>query len=114
MLVVVCGDRNWKDSTKIKQRLEQLPSGSTIIEGGARGADVMAGFIAKQLGFAALEITADWSQYGKTAGPMRNREMLDLKPDLVIAFHSNLAKSRGTADTVREARRRGIPVEVIE
>ena len=37
--------------------------------------------------------------------------MLDQKPDLVLAFHDDLGKSRGTADTVGEAKRRGIPVE---
>jgi len=38
--------------------------------------------------------------------------MLDEKPDLVIAFHPNLAESKGTKDCVNEAKRRGIPVEV--
>jgi hypothetical protein len=36
--------------------------------------------------------------------------MLDLAPGLVIAFHAD--GSRGTQDTIDEARRRGIPVEV--
>jgi hypothetical protein len=37
--------------------------------------------------------------------------MLDQNPGLVIAFWDG--KSRGTAHTIGEARRRGIPVEVV-
>jgi hypothetical protein len=37
--------------------------------------------------------------------------MLDEKPDLVIAYWNG--KSNGTAHTISEARKRGIPVEVI-
>jgi ABC-type Fe3+-hydroxamate transport system substrate-binding protein len=40
---------------------------------------------------------------------MRNAAMLDLQPDLVIAFSNG---SPGTNSTMTEARRRGIPVEV--
>ena len=37
----------------------------------------------------------------------------DLEPRLVIAFHHDLSKSKGTADTVQEAKKRGIKVIVI-
>jgi hypothetical protein len=98
-----------------------LPSRTLIIEGGngnyiegkLHGADKIAGRVAKELGFGLCEVPANWGAFGRKAGPIRNRQMLDLKPDLVIAFHDNLTESRGTADTVREAKRRGIPVEVI-
>jgi hypothetical protein len=38
--------------------------------------------------------------------------MLDLKPDLVIAFHEDLNVSKGTMDCILEANRRGIKVEI--
>ena len=57
---------------------------------------------------------ADWLQ--KAAGAIRNREMLDKEEvDLVMAFPlGSEGQSRGTWDTIREARRRGISVEVYE
>lgn len=113
MKVLVCGDRNWNHAGLILDRLGKLPAGAIILEGGANGADTLARHAAERLGFAVMEFPADWDKHGRAAGPIRNRQMLDEKPDLVIAFHSNLAASRGTADTVREAKRRGIPVEVI-
>ena len=53
-----------------------------------------------------------WEIYGRSAGALRNRAMLDLKPDLVLAFR--VAMSSGTTDCIDEARMRGIPVEVVD
>jgi len=113
MKVLVCGDRNWTDEAPIRERLSKLPKDTIILEGGARGADTLARHAAEYLGLKVIEFPADWKKHGRAAGPIRNREMLDQKPDLVVAFHSNLAASKGTADTVREAKKRGIPVEVV-
>lgn len=58
---------------------------------------------------------ADWNQYGKTAGPIRNSLMLAQHPDidLVLAFHDDLeGSSKGTLDMVRKAQKGGIEVWV--
>lgn len=109
--VLVCGDRNWSNYGVIANRLRELSRGTLIISGGARGADTLACLAAKALGFAYVEVRADWERHGKAAGAIRNREMLKLKPDLVIAFHDDLTKSKGTADMLRIARAAGIPTE---
>ena len=50
---------------------------------------------------------ADWKQYGRGAGPIRNREMLQYsEPDIVVAFPGGA----GTADMIRAARTAGYPV----
>jgi hypothetical protein len=114
MKVLVCGDRNWTDMQKIRVRLSQLPPGTVIIEGECRGADRMAARAARELGFKVDPYPADWKHHGNAAGPIRNSRMLNQWPDLVIAFHSDLDRSAGTADTVRKARSRRIPVEIID
>lgn len=49
----------------------------------------------------------------RQAGPIRNEQMLqEGQPDKVLAFHENLAQSRGTADMVRRAAKAGVPVEI--
>lgn len=113
MKVLVCGDRNWADRELIREALKLLSGQDTIIEGGARGADTMAKGVAEELGLNVEVFKAEWKKYGRAAGPIRNRQMLDEKPDRVLAFHDNLEESKGTKDTVTEARRRGIPVSVI-
>jgi len=112
--VLACGDRNWSDAAKIRERLARLPGDTVIVHGAARGADTLAGLVANRLKLVVEAFPADWERYGRAAGPIRNREMLDTRPDLVIAFHSNLAESKGTRDCVNEAKRRHIPVEVIQ
>ena len=121
MKILVCGDRLWMDRETIRCRLTDLARENidgyrtwTIIHGAARGADSIAGEEGKKLGFKVVEFPANWERYGKSAGPLRNLRMLMENPDLVIAFHDDLSKSRGTAHTVRESRKRGIRVEVIK
>ena len=113
MKVLVCGDRNWTDAGAIACRLRTFPPGTVVIHGDARGADRLAGEEAGQLGFAVQAFPAEWSKFGLAAGPVRNRQMLDQHPDLVLAFHENLSRSKGTADCIRQAKQRGIPVELI-
>ena len=109
MKVLVCGSRDWHDADTITAALRRLPRGTTVIHGGARGADLLAGTIANSLGLQVVEFPADWKNFGRSAGYRRNIAMLDENPDLVLAFWLN--GSTGTAHTVREAERRGIPVE---
>ena len=130
--VIVCGDRKWGvasyNGTTSEVELAQSQrntlgvriaslSGSSphveVIVGGALGADTYAEVEARSLGLDVRVVQAEWSKYGNDAGPKRNREMLALKPDLVIAFHPDLLRSRGTRHMVTIARKAGVTVEVI-
>lgn len=114
MRVLVCGDRNWQDNGAIEARLRTLPRNTTIIHGCARGADTLAGSAALRLGLSVRGFPAKWDEYGRAAGHIRNQQMLDEgRPELVIAFHSNIAKSRGTADMLRRAKSAGLPTELL-
>lgn len=111
MKILVCGSLNWSDVAAIRDRIDHFaPERPEIIHGAARGADSIAGRIAEELGLTVTPMPADWDTYGKRAGFIRNSAMLDLEPDLVLAFQR--ARSKGTQHTVDEARRRGIPVEL--
>jgi ABC-type Fe3+-hydroxamate transport system substrate-binding protein len=50
---------------------------------------------------------AEWEKYGKRAGPVRNRQMLELKPDGVVAFDTG---GPGTRDMITAAQEAGVPV----
>ena len=116
MRVLVCGDRHWNDAMKIFDVLTGLKDQYgrfTVVQGGANGADALAGQVALTLRLGCEVYPADWKKYGRRAGPIRNRQMLDTRPDLVLAFHDDLEHSRGTKDCVSEATRRGIRVRII-
>jgi hypothetical protein len=113
--IVICGDRNWTNRKQISKVLQKYinpptPSEITIIHGAANGADSIAGEVAEELGFNVESYPANWEKHGRAAGPIRNREMLDQNPDLVIFFHKDLKKSKGTLDNVVESLKRGIQV----
>jgi hypothetical protein len=113
MRVIVCGGRDYVDSNTIREHLKLLQAVSpdaVIIHGAAPGADSWAGYIAGTLGFRVEVHPADWAQYGKAAGPIRNQEMLDSGADLVIAFPGG----RGTQNMLGKAESAGVPVERIE
>ncbi len=106
--LLVCGDRDWTDSDTILRWIQgQKPT--VVIHGAARGADRIAGELAEQLGIPVLKFPAEWTKYGRAAGPIRNRQMLkEGKPDQVLAFHDNIAESKGTADMITAAREAGV------
>ena len=112
--VLVCGDRKWSDRWVIIRRLATFESGTVVIEGCSRGADRIAEVAATYLGFAVEHYPAQWKTHGRPAGSIRNQQMLDQsRPELVIAFHADIEKSKRTADLVRRARTAGIPVEIV-
>ena len=113
MKIVVSGGRGWTNKRIIKKRLLELPYNTTIIEGGCKGADLLAREVSLEIGLELVEFPAIWKRYGKAAGHIRNIKMLNTKPDLLIAFHEDLKNSKGTKHIVDEAKRRGIKTEVI-
>ncbi len=56
---------------------------------------------------------AEWARYHHAAGPIRNKQMLtEGKPDLVIAFHNDIEKSKGSKNMVALAKKHDIPTIV--
>lgn len=109
--MLVCGSRTFEDIGKMMKRLEEASlcyfygEDIAIVHGGARGADQMAGIVARRYGWEIFVEPAQWDKYGKAAGAIRNQAMLDkYDPYLVAAFpHGPLSASRGTLDMVTRA-----------
>jgi hypothetical protein len=120
MRLLVCGSRTWTDQARLWQVLDQVVTEHgdgqvVLIEGDARGADRLAGQLARERGWRLERYPADWTRQGKAAGFRRNTRMLQQgRPDLVVAFTVGpLAESRGTADMVRRAQEAGVPVHLV-
>lgn len=115
--IVVTGSRDWTDGQAIINALKEMKNRFpgeelVLITGGARGADKLAYEIGKRHGFTTVILDANWSNQGRTAGPIRNRRMLDwFAPiDVVLAFP--LPQGSGTRDCMAEALKRNIEVIV--
>jgi hypothetical protein len=109
--ILICGDRNWLDHRLIWTVLCEFKKDlgiTTVIEGGAKGADTSSALAGRLLGLAIREHPALWSQHGKAAGPIRNRLMLKDEPELVVAFHDDLTNSKGTKNMCQLAIMAGV------
>lgn len=110
--VLVCGARDYDNADLINQQLKILLEAYgpfILIEGEAKGADT----IARRWGdrhlprMNIIPFPAQWSRYGRGAGPIRNLQMLEQgKPDLVLAFGGK--KGTGTNHMVRIAKKAGV------
>lgn len=116
MRILVTGSRNWTDKVTIAQAIREAwlvagrPYGVVVVHGGARGADYIADVYAKRLGFATEPHEADWTNFGKAAGPIRNKEMVDLGADVCLAFIKN--ESKGATHCAELAQKAGIPTHI--
>lgn len=111
MKVLICGGRGLELATSwfnmLSQYDEQYGPFDHVIHGGAAGGDNIAKEWAAIHKLPVTEYKANWKRYGKRAGPLRNRRMLDEgKPELVVA----LPGGRGTADMIERAQGAGIRV----
>lgn len=109
--VLVCGGRDFRDYNLLTSVLDELHREEPIwlvVHGDARGADRLAGLWATCTNVAVHAHPARWDLYGRAAGPIRNRAMLEsqFSVDLVVAFPGG----HGTEDMVKQARAKGVPV----
>lgn len=112
--VLICGGRDFNDVPKFQMAIidieNRLGPFDHWISGGARGADTIAEAFAKAWGKIFTKYPADWKKYGRSAGYVRNKQMLEEgKPDLVVAFPGGL----GTAMMIKLAREANVPVEEV-
>jgi YspA, cpYpsA-related SLOG family len=110
--VLVCGSRDWTDQALIARVLPDYGP-AVIVHGAARGADRLAGRVARACGWPVEEHPADWKRDGKSAGYKRNLAMLATHPALVIAFTTIAGGTPGTRHTLTNAYRRGIRVVIV-
>lgn len=112
--ICVTGSRHWENVPYIEEVLDGvLHLGDTLIHGNCpTGADAIANRYWARLNGDIIPFNADWTMHGYAAGPRRNQQMIDSRPDLVLAFFRPWSASRGTQDTVRRAREADIPTMV--
>jgi hypothetical protein len=109
MKAIVCGGRDYDDVECIVKTLceiHDLTPITSLIHGGAPGADSLAGLWAKNREIKTTVFYADWKAHGRAAGPIRNRQMAETKPDLVVAFPGG----KGTQNMIETAKDYGIKV----
>lgn len=107
MILLVCGGRDFVDYEKLDEAIKKVPFiPSIIIQGGARGADLLARKWAILNGIHYAEVPALWDNFGKRAGSLRNNAMILLKPQYCLAMPGGV----GTGHMVKICNSLKIPV----
>lgn len=111
--VLLCGSRNWTDITTLHRVLDRLGPDTQIVHGtGATAFEALISEETSKRKLSVLTVPVEWSKYGENARNVRNRAMLRLGIDQVIAFRLD-GPSPGTDHLIRIATEVGIPVHVI-
>jgi hypothetical protein len=91
--VLITGSRNWNNDFLIHNTLTAFhwmlagDNQITLVSGACpTGADAIGEKVARHLGWEVERHPADWAQYSKRAGAIRNREMVALGADICLAF----------------------------
>ena len=100
-----------------------------LLHGGARGADTAIDAACARLGWAVEILRPQWSRYGRAAGPLRNRQLLQRACELagearhpaqppVAVLVLTFPGGAGTASLLDQARRlqrrSAIPIELAQ
>lgn len=114
-VILVCGSRYWTWGEVIAAMLEPAPKDTIVVHGDALGADYLTHLVCtSELGLHPIPVPAKWDKYGRAAGPLRNKEMLLYRPKMVIAFHDQLHRSRGTKNMLMLATKQNIPTYLVK
>ena len=116
--MIVCGGRDFNDYgffSACMDRLIAYYDNIRLVSGHARGVDILAEQYAAEKGIQIQVFPAEWKKYGKAAGPIRNRDMLDYAKEVnpvVAAFWDG--KSRGTGNMLKQAEDIGAKVHIFQ
>ena len=101
MVVMIGGSREFDDYLYLKRNIEMYCI-TKIISGGAKGADTLAEKYAKENNIPFECYPAEWDKFGKKAGMIRNKTMID-KSEFCIFFLDG--KSKGTEGAISYAKK---------
>lgn len=111
--VIIAGGRDFNDYPLLAKTMDELlvniRDEIIIISGTAKGADTLGERYAAERGYSVRFFPADWKNYGKKAGFLRNEEMAK-NADALVAFWDG--ESRGTKHMIDLALRYQLKVRV--
>lgn len=113
MKTIIAGPRNitdilWVIAAVVSAELDGITV-SEIVSGRARGVDQLGEQFAAANGIPVKGFPADWKQFGKRAGYLRNTQMADYAEALIAIWDG---ESKGTGHMIDIAKAKGLKVYV--
>lgn len=115
--VLIGGCRHYNDYAsfcdQVKRIISEVCINDSIIifSGHCSGVDMLGERYAEENGYRVELFPAEWDKYGRAAGPVRNRQMVE-KAELVIAFWDG--RSKGTRSLIGYAEKLHKTLRIVE
>lgn len=115
MRLAIVGSRGFNDYDLMRSIIPDILISSgqlnhSIVSGGAKGADTLAEMFAQEYMLPITLFYPEWDKYGKSAGMIRNRQIVDYCNGLVAFWDG---KSKGTANSIELAKEKGKLIKII-
>lgn len=112
MRVIIAGSRTISNPFTLDGAI--IKSGiliDEVVSGGVNGVDKLGILWAQRNNIPVKLFLPDWAMYGRSAGPIRNKQMAQYAQGLIAIWHK---QSRGTKDMIDQARLNGLKIYIHE
>lgn len=116
--IIIAGGRDFDNLELMTEKCDYYLSDAVskgfdieIVSGTAKGADKLGEEYAKLRDYSIAYFPADWKQYGKRAGYLRNQQMANFS-DALIAFWDG--SSKGTNHMIDIAKNKNMPIRIVK
>ena len=115
MKIAIIGSRDFDNYNLVVATMEEFqtthPPTTTIVSGGARGADTLGEKWANNNKIPIKIFLAEWKKHGKAAGLIRNKDIIE-NSDHVVAFWDG--ESKGTKHSLGLCHKSNTPYSIIK
>ena len=110
--VIIAGGRDFNDYDSLKSFCDHLLQNKDDVEvvcGLARGADQLGKDYAEKMGYPVARFPAQWDEFGKSAGYIRNEQMAKYADAVIIFWDGN---SKGTKHMIDLAKKHELNLRI--
>lgn len=110
--IIIAGGRDFQKYELLIDKCDEILrhyDGVELVGGGAKGADALGKHYAELRQYDYKLFPADWDKHGKSAGPIRNKQMAEYADALIVFWDG---KSRGSANMIKQARKLNLEVHI--
>jgi predicted Rossmann fold nucleotide-binding protein DprA/Smf involved in DNA uptake len=103
MKVIIAGSRDITDAGLVlKAVIDSEFEITEVVSGAARGVDSIGEKIANIQGWKVTRFPANWKRYGKSAGPIRNKQMAEYSDMAIVVWDGKSSGSKNMIETMKK------------
>lgn len=114
MRLIIAGSRTYNNYPAFEDKMEFYTGHITeeveLFCGEAKGPDSMGKMYALERGWKIRSFPAEWDLYGKSAGPIRNKEMAEQATHCICFWDG---QSRGTKNMIELAKQYNLKLRIV-